>query len=290
VSVRLLLTALAAVLAGCDASRLMLFPDEARLALERRPVDPRALGYAPRVVEVENSLGQRVRGWLFESPRDRGLALVANGNGTALPHAFDYNRFLIGRGARVLVFSYQGYDDNPGEASLRSLVGDWAAFHAWGRRAWPDEPVVFVGESIGAAAALCAAVGAESAGPDGLVLEAVPDLKRLPYARLLQMWPLWPLLPVTLPLAAAVSAGVPAALDPPRCAARSTIPALFVHHPLDPVTPVAHTRRIFARYAGPKTLLLSDLAELPTYHLILAADDAVRERVARFVEERLGAR
>jgi hypothetical protein len=83
------------------------------------------------------------------------------------------------------------------------------------------------------------------------------------------------------------SAGVPRALDTPRCAARVRADALFVHHPRDEVAPFAHAERIRARYGGPARLVVSRIADRRSYHLVLGADEAAREAVGAFVTGRL---
>lgn len=274
------------LLATACASRLILDPAEARQWLERKPIDPTRDGHAYETVTVQDAGDRPLRGWLFRSPGDEGVVLVGGGASTAMPHSYDYYRFLVGRGFGVLFLSYQGFDGNPGPARLESLRGDWLAFARYAESRYPGEPLVFLGLSVGGTAGMCAA--AESA-PAGLVVDGVMDLERLPYAEVLGRWWLYPVLPLALLAAAAVSADVPDALDARACAARATAPVLFVHHPRDRLGPFGHAVDIFLRYAGPKELFVSAVETHRHFHVILAEDPKAQARTLAFLAARLGA-
>jgi hypothetical protein len=65
---------------------------------------------------VRNDRGALLHGLLFSSAADRGTALVSGGNTMSREQVLYYYRFLLGRGFRVLAFSFQGFDDNEGGA------------------------------------------------------------------------------------------------------------------------------------------------------------------------------
>ncbi len=115
------------------------------------------------------------------------------------------------------------------------------------------------------------------------------DLQRLPYDEVLGRWWLYPVLPLALLAAAAVSADVPNALDARACAGRATSPALFVHHPRDRLGPFGHAVDVFLRPAGPKDLFVSAVERHRHFHVILAADPKAQDRALEFLGERLGA-
>ena len=55
------------------------------------------------------------------------------------------SKYLIGNGFRVLIFTWQGFDSNGGEADLNSLLGDANAFYSYAESRFPRQPIAFVG-------------------------------------------------------------------------------------------------------------------------------------------------
>jgi fermentation-respiration switch protein FrsA (DUF1100 family) len=85
----------------------------------------------------------------------------------------------------------------------------------------------------------------------------------------------------------AVSADVPESLDVRACAARATMPALFIHHPKDRLGPFGHATGIFLRYAGAKDFFVSGLEAHRHFHIILETDQEAQARVLAFLRARL---
>lgn len=281
----LLLLALA--LSGCSVNDLLLEPQEARETQAADPVDPRLNGDRPEAIVVTNAAHRRLVGWLFARPGDRGTVLVAGGNGMGIAHTYSYNRFLLGHGFRVLVFSYQGFDDNEGEADIASLPGDAAAFHQAVRRRFPGEPVAFLGESIGAIAGLC-----DSGAGDfsGLALEGLIDPKSVADTIIDTYFPspLSDVMSFTIGRTSVLySALVPDALSADRCSARLAVTdVLFLHQRRDPVaafTTVEHLAKLRPRHS---TIL--ELPSPPSHaHLSLANNTAAQAEVVDFIRGNL---
>ena len=269
-------------IAGC-ASQLMLNPGIARLAEALDPTPSFEEREQAQDVMVRNDRGALLHGLLFSSATDRGTALVSGGNTMSRLQVLYYYRFLLGRGFRVLAFSFQGFDDNEGDADLGSLLGDAAAFYSDVRRRFPHDHVTYVAHSISTSAALC--LPARVPGIDGLVLEGTVDPEAIPYSKLKQLWYLFPLYPVLVPIAVAVSRTVPKELHVTDCLAEyHVVPILFIHYPSDDVTPFDAALRLFGVYAGPAEFIVPLQSRRPQYHMSMWADVAVQESVVAFVK------
>lgn len=283
----LLILALPQLLAlpGCSVNDLFLVPSEARETQASDPVDPREYGDHPEEVTVMNKQRNKLVGWLFARDGDRGTVLVAGGNGMGIAHTYTYNRFLLRHGFRVLVFSYQGFDQNEGEADIDSLAGDAEAFYAHVAARFPGEPIGFLGESIGATAGLCAAAEDEFSA---LALEGLIDPKSIPYT-ITETWFTPPfshlLTAVIRPGAVLYTAAVPNDLDAAGCSARlRQTDVLFLHQRQDPVSSFAtieHLASLRPRH--------SSVVEMPrpanNSHLSLNQDDAAQKRVIDFMAD-----
>jgi pimeloyl-ACP methyl ester carboxylesterase len=267
-------------ISGCSASRLMLFP---RLAAKQEGIYPAAKPAVTReeTVTVTNAGGYALHGLLSYNEGDRGVLLVSPGNAESREGARWYTSFLRGQGFRVLVFSFQGFDDNHGPADLHSLVGDAHAFYSLVKERFPGEPIVYFANSISTAAALCMA--ADGAPLDGLVLEGAFDPKTIPFSKVAQSWLTLALFPISLPVATSVSATVPSSLKLSRCLpADKDIPALFVHNTDDIVTPYRTARRIFAVYPGRKEFYDAQRSQRDG-HLSMLHDATARKKALESV-------
>jgi pimeloyl-ACP methyl ester carboxylesterase len=274
------------LLTGC-ANMFMLHPQMARMAEAERPVNPTQFGDAPEVVTVTNALGHRLTGWVFASPTNHGVLLAGDGNATGLAQTYDYNRYLLHHGFNVVVLSYQGFDANGGKRSLRSLSGDVEAFYDLCRKRFANQPVAVSGESISAGVFFCFV----SRHPElaGAVLEGTVDLRRVTFTVINQTWQLYLLYPITGPLALAITAAVPKELSAERALERHPkVPALFIHHPQDPVTPYRDARRIFERYEGEKKFVEPNIEAGKGSHMTGQTYPEVRAEVIEFLRRRLG--
>jgi hypothetical protein len=278
---------IALTLAGCSVNDLLLEPQEARETQSADPVDPRRNGDRPEEIVVANADGRRLVGWLFAAPGDRGTVLVAGGNGMGIAHTYAYNRFLLGHGFRVLVFSYQGFDGNEGEADIASLPGDAAAFHQAMRRRFPGEPLAFLGESIGAIAGFCDAGAGDFSG---LALEGLIDPKSVADTIIDSYFssPLSDVMSFTIGRTSVLySSAVPDTLSADRCSARlDAAEVLFLHQRRDPVAAfatVAHLAELRPRHS---TIL--ELPSPPSHaHLSLAGNAAAQAQVVDFIRSNL---
>ncbi|SDY69192.1 alpha/beta hydrolase [Nitrosomonas halophila] len=284
----LLVAALVALLSGC-ASRLMLYPELAR-SMDVFYQPPAAPGrYRLQAITVSNDSGHELRGLLVESEGDVGTVIVSGGNAMSRHHTLEYYSFLLGHGFRVLVISFQGYDDNEGRADLHSLVGDVAAFHADLQSRYPGERIAYSGHSISSAAGLCLPPRIEKLA--AIMVEGAFNPKAIAYTKLKQAWYLWPLFPVLLPAALVVSATVPHTLDVTDCInSYDDIPIIFVHHPNDRVTPYRQALDLFGQYRGSKQFIVPRRANPPHYHANLGHDANTQKIIIQFLQTYLSAR
>jgi fermentation-respiration switch protein FrsA (DUF1100 family) len=274
------------LLTGC-ASQIMLHPKTARQDAIEHPVDPLRNGDQPEVITVTNKFGHRLTGWVFASPTNHGVVLAGDGNATGIAHTYDYNRFLLHRGFNVVVLSYQGYDDNEGRANLDSLSGDVGAFYHFCQTRFAGEPIALVAESMSTAPFLCFA----SRHPEiaGMVLEGMVDPKRVALSKVNEWWLFYPFYPSSFVVASLIGASVPADLSVQQALKpRPAIPALFIHHPKDRVTPYGDARRIFEKYTGPKELILLRTEQLFVNHMTANSDSSVCGKIIGFLKENLG--
>ena len=272
------------LLVGC-ANTLMLHPELARIAARQHPVHPDH-GDEPESVAVTNRAGCRLTGWVFDAPGNHGVVLLGDGNASGIAHTYAYNRHLLGRGFNLVILSYQGYDANEGQASLDSLFGDTEAFYNLCRQRFPGQPIALVGESLSTGVFLSFA----SRHPEiaCLVLEGVVDLKNAPFTVVHSSWALCLVYPFTGPLALVVRAGVPAELSGRAALRRGPqMPALFIHHPQDRVTPYRGARRLFDQYPGPKEMLVPQIADGNDLHMTGNSDPRVRSAVVGFLQHNL---
>ena len=274
-------------LSACSINDLFVEPREARETQAADPVDPRDYGDKPEDVAVINREQHKLKGWLFAGPGDRGTVLVAGGNGMGIAHTYTYNRFLLGHGFRVLVFSYQGFDGNEGEADIASLAGDAEAFYRYAARRFPGEPIGFLGESIGATAGLCAAADEDFSG---VALEGLIDPKSVAYT-IIETWFSPPfshlLAAVAKPGAVLYSSAVPNELGADSCSARlRQTDVLFLHQRNDPVSAFATIEHL-----AQLRPLHSAVMEVPSpanhSHLVLNQDISAQGRVLDFLRGNL---
>lgn len=264
----------------------MLHPQLARDAAAREQIDPARNGDWPEVVLLTNATGHTLAGWVFASPTNHGVVLVGDGNATGIAQTYAYNRHLLHLGFNVVFLSYQGFDANPGKASLTSLPTDIEAFYVFCTRRFPQQPVALVGESLSAGALFCFSSRHPQVACQ--VLEGTVDLKTVAFTRLKRSWILCLLSPITWPTALTISATVPDELSARRALQRHPVmPALFIHHPQDPETPYRDALRIFENYGGPKELINPRIETGQDFHMTGNFDPEVRARVIRFLKRNL---
>jgi fermentation-respiration switch protein FrsA (DUF1100 family) len=148
--------ALLVALAWVYQRRMIYFPMEQRVAPAWS-----VLGGAEEV-SFETEDGLSLNGWfLLPAGRStRAALLVFNGNAGNRSHRAPLAAALAREGFAVLLFDYRGYGGNPGRPSEGGLLADGRAARRWleTRPQVEGRPLVFFGESLGAAVALATAV------------------------------------------------------------------------------------------------------------------------------------
>ncbi|MBA3360217.1 MAG: alpha/beta hydrolase [Acidimicrobiia bacterium] len=142
--------------------RLIYFPEQ-----EVPPVA--AILPTARSVPVATTDGLVLTGWFLPAVQPRAAVLVFNGNAGNRAHRVLLARALADRGLSVLLFDYRGYGGNPGAPSEEGLATDAAAAAATLADLSGGKPLVFFGESLGAAVAARLAV---ESPPSALVLRS----------------------------------------------------------------------------------------------------------------------
>lgn len=268
---------------GCTANQAMLHPGSAAKVEAMIPTPASSPLMREEEVTVVNREHHTLHGRLAYNEGDRGVLLISPGNAESREQARWYTDFLRGQGFRLLVFSFQGFDDNKeGPADLHSLVGDAHAFYSLAKERFPGERIAYFANSISTAAALCMAQ--DKAPLDGLVLEGAFDPRTIPFSKVGQLWVTLVLFPISVPMAAFASITVPGNLNLSRCLPTDKdTPVLFIHNSRDIVTPYKTARRIFERYPGPKDFYDAQRTGDQQAHLSLQADAIGRKRVLEAV-------
>jgi pimeloyl-ACP methyl ester carboxylesterase len=144
------------LVAWAGQRRLIYFPD--------RATPPAAAG--AREITVTAADGLRVGAWLFTPPAGtpdrRVCVLVLPGNAGNRAGRVPLATALTSLGLTVLLLDYRGYGGNPGSPSEAGLAADADAAHA--HLAQLGHPIVYYGESLGAAVATALAVRHPPAG------------------------------------------------------------------------------------------------------------------------------
>ena len=105
-------------------------------------------------VAFDTSDGLTLQGW-FTPPEGRSpVVIVFNGNAGNRGDRIPLGTGLTDEGFGVLLFDYRGYGGNPGHPSESGLARDARAAMTWVRMKAPTHPVVYFGESLGAAVAI----------------------------------------------------------------------------------------------------------------------------------------
>lgn len=275
------LVALCVQLLGC-ASSVLLAPEYSRerpwaeLSADSRETLTR--------LHLQNDAGRELTALVYERPGDRGVVMVSGGKRMGRKTTSIYTHFLHGQGYRIVVFSFQGFDDNAGPAELKSMTGDAAAIYHAVQTRYPREPIIYLATSVSTAAALCLP-GRVPPGPSGLVLESAMNVRTIAFTTVSQPPLLWPLLPLTIPLAAGITIDVPDELAPHACMVKADqVPVLFLHHPKDDIVPYKSARRLFDAYPGPKSFHDYTLKNHGTSNLLLNLDRGGQQAVLEFVE------
>ncbi|WP_093621072.1 alpha/beta hydrolase [Actinoplanes philippinensis] len=152
----LLVVMLILITAWAAQRKLIYFPD--------RTLPPLAAG--ARAVTLRAADGTTLTAWQFAPPAgipDRDVSvLVMPGNAGSRAGRIPLATALTSLGLTVLLLDYRGYGGNPGSPSEQGLALDADAAHA--HLAGNGRPIVYYGESLGAAVATALAVRHPPAG------------------------------------------------------------------------------------------------------------------------------
>jgi fermentation-respiration switch protein FrsA (DUF1100 family) len=123
-------------------------------------------------VGVDTADGLTLGAWFVpaaDGGQPQAAVLVCHGNGGDRADRAALARELSRRGMAVLLFDYRGYGGNPGSPSEAGLLADARAARAALAERAGDAPLVYFGESLGAAVATALAV---EDPPSALVLRS----------------------------------------------------------------------------------------------------------------------
>ena len=139
---------------------------------------PNRMSRAEFEATVNGSFGDRVSvlapfdAAVFEPPNVSivGTAIFFHGNaGLGLDRAYLVPSFAR-RGLRLVLAEYPGYGPRQGKPSEKALVNDANAFYEHVSLAYPDTPILLVGESLGSGVAVQVAATQMTRRPSRLVL------------------------------------------------------------------------------------------------------------------------
>ncbi|MFB9894079.1 alpha/beta hydrolase [Planobispora takensis] len=226
----LVVLAVAAALLGlvwAFQRRLVYLPDPG-------PVPPAAQVLpGAREVSFTTDDGLRLDAWFVPGEHEVAV-LVAGGNAGNRWNRAPLARALAAHGLPVLLMDYRGYGGNPGSPTEEGLRLDAEA----ARRFLGDVPVIYFGESLGAAVATRLAADHP---PDGLVLRSpFTDLAAAGQAN-------YPFLPVRallrdrFPVAERI-AGI-------------RVPLVVIYGTADTIVPAVQSRAVAAAAPGPVTVV-----------------------------------
>lgn len=152
------------VLAGCQ-NAFVYHPDR-KLVADPAAVD---LSFIEKSITTED--GVIINAWWIPAERPRFSVLFCHGNAGNISHRLDTIKILHGLGLGVLIFDYRGFGLSGGAPSEQGTYKDVYAVwkHMTGEMNIPQERIIIMGRSLGAAVA---AWLASKARPAMLVLES----------------------------------------------------------------------------------------------------------------------
>ncbi len=127
--------------------RLIYLPDPSAPSIAE-------MGSGWEEVELETPDGLTLGAWYRKPDADLPIVIVFNGNAGNRAGRASLGRGLAAAGFGVLLTDYRGYGGNPGHPTETGLAADARAAVAFTREHLPSNPVVYFGESLGAAVAV----------------------------------------------------------------------------------------------------------------------------------------
>lgn len=110
------------------------------------------------------------RGYLHDPPDARRTVVIFHGNAGEAAHRRYYLDTLAATRSRIILAEYPGYGQRPGSPSEKLLVSDARQTLALATDAFPDVPLLLIGESLGAAVVSSAIAGDKPVKIHGIVL------------------------------------------------------------------------------------------------------------------------
>lgn len=217
-------------------------------------------------VTFKTSDGLNLAGWYTPPDDDAPVVIVLNGNAGNRGDRTMLGAGIAAEGAGVLLFDYRGYGGNPGHPTEKGLTRDARAALGWVKTQAPGHPVVYFGESLGAAVAVELA---RAHPPAALVLRS--PFMSLGDAAAAHYW--------FLPVRAMLWDKYPA-IDHIE---EVTTPTLVILGSNDSIVPIGQSRAIYDAAAHRKQLLVVDGADHNDPALV--AGPEVIDATARFITD-----
>jgi pimeloyl-ACP methyl ester carboxylesterase len=198
-------------------------------------------------VELTTADGLRLRAWLVPPSGDdrRLVVLSAPGNAGNRAYRVDLARALAGAGFTVLLIDYRGYGGNPGRPTEAGLSHDArAARDHLVAIGWPDDRIIYLGESLGCAVLVALAT---EHPPAGLVLRSPFEELAAVAAHHYPYLPVRVLLRDRYPVTELI-----AGID---------VPTVVVYGGGDTIVPPEQSRRVAEAAAGPVGVVRVDGAD-----------------------------
>lgn len=120
-------------------------------------------------VAFDTADGLTLQGFYVPPQPNEPVVVVFNGNAGNRSDRLPLGNGLAGAGLGVMLVDYRGYGGNPGHPTETGLAHDARAALRWVRDNASGHPIVYFGESLGAAVAIELAA---SQSPDALVLRS----------------------------------------------------------------------------------------------------------------------
>ena len=168
------------------------------------------------------------------------MVLYLHGNAENISSHARSVYWLVQQGISVLALDYRGFGISDGQAMLPDVLQDVEAAAQWLKHNYPDQELIVLGQSIGAALAVNFVSQAQARyNIQALVLDApvasFGQVARHMFSRNVVGWLIWPFTWL-----------LPNAYDPAAHLSGIQIPTLIMHSPTDKVIPYRQGRQLYA--------------------------------------------
>jgi alpha-beta hydrolase superfamily lysophospholipase len=216
---------------------------------------PAAWGFDFEEVRFQATDGARLAGWLVPHAQPCGNVVFCHGHGRNRGHVAGQLQTLHDMGLNVLAFDFRGHGDSEGHTCTfgQREVEDVRAAVRYLTNRFPNQPLILIGISMGAAVALQALPHLPHV--DGVWCEGA--FANLTSAVEQELWPVP--IPLRPPLLGCyyvlgwldTSVWAPA-INPIDCLDGVSVPIYFCHAVKDEVVPIRDGKALYASYTGPK--------------------------------------